>query len=226
MWRAKMQRKLSGYGQRHPSSAVIVSYAAKPRLTSSRLPTRLSTPETQRYVNAWATVRRASSNSTKIVGARIRAEKGTTITATAPTHRVVTRHVRSEKQKIVNSMEIMPRSSSIKTRCWAPAHGLWTNEHVRSPSQMLLSSLHAFPTADLARFYRPIPSYATARRACGIAPHSPATSAEIVTARPATGSSSFLSAGHDVGRPVSLGSVCTEYGNLLQLLCGISKSSV
>ena len=118
--------------------------------------TRLGTPETQRYVNAWATVRRASSSSTKIVGARIRAEKGTTITATAPTHRVVTRHVRSEKQKIVNSMEIMPRSSSIKTRCWAPAHGLWMNEHVRSPSQMLLSSLHAFPTADLARFCRPI----------------------------------------------------------------------
>ena len=103
-----MQRKLSGYGQRHPSSAVIVFYAAKPRLTSSRLPTRLGTPETQRYVNAWATVRRASSNSTKIVGARIRAEKGTIIAATAPIHHTVTRHVRSEKQKIVNSMEIMP----------------------------------------------------------------------------------------------------------------------
>lgn len=156
MWWARMQWKLSSYGQRHPSSAVTASYTAKLWLTSSRLPTRLSTPETQRSVNAWATVRKASSSSTKIAGARIREEKGTIITATALAHRVVTRHARSEKQKIVNSMVIMPRSSSIETRSWAPAHGLWTNEHVRSPSQMLLSSLHAFPTADLARFYRHI----------------------------------------------------------------------
>ena len=226
MWWARMQWKLSSYGQRHPSSAVTASYAAKLWLTSSRLPTRLSTPETQRSVNAWATVRKASSSSTKIAGARIREEKGTIITATALAHRVVTRHARSEKQKIVNSMVIMPRSSSIETRSWAPAHGLWTNEHVRSPSQMLLSSLHAFPTADLARFYRHIPSYNMAKRASGKSPHSPAASAEIVTARPATGSSSFLSAGHNVGRPVSSGSECTEYGNLLQLLCGISRSTV